>query len=81
MAIGRLCRLVEAEPPGGRYLAEPSNEGKRGERGFWGLGGVLPFLLDAFEVFGGSELGIELVGDRVMLLGAIGVVALAVEKG
>jgi hypothetical protein len=48
--------------------------------GFWGLGGVLPFLLDAIEVFGGSELGVKLVGGGVVVLGAIWVVALAVEK-
>ncbi|MGD1904093.1 MAG: hypothetical protein ACFB9N_17850 [Geitlerinemataceae cyanobacterium] len=33
------------------------------------------FLFDAFEVFGGSELSVEVVGDRVVVLGAIGVVA------
>jgi hypothetical protein len=37
-------------------------------------------LLDAIAFFGGSELGVNLVSDRVVVLSAIGVVALAVEK-
>ncbi len=41
----------------------------------------LPFLLDLFEVFGGSELAVELVGGLVVLLGEVGVVFGAVELG
>jgi hypothetical protein len=42
--------------------------------------GFVPFLLDFFEIFGGSELAVELVGGVVVLLGWVGVVLSAVES-
>jgi hypothetical protein len=38
-------------------------------------------FFEVFEVFGGSELGVEVAGDRVVVLGAIGVAFMGFNFG